>query len=98
MNSRPSIDHTLLSPSGRCSKAARAAAIQREGNRLFPPGYWDNILQPTAEQQLAEKVATLRQSAGRLRDLAERGMSRRKYLKEAARLEAEADALLRKGD
>lgn len=32
----PSIDHGLLSPSGRTSKRARKAAMEREQERLWP--------------------------------------------------------------
>lgn len=86
----PSIDHSLLSPSGRCSKRARAAAEKREAARLFPPGYWDTPA-PTAEaKQQAER---LRRTAQTLRDLAARGMKRRKYTAEASKLEAEANQL-----
>lgn len=47
-----SIDHSLLSPNGRMSKRARAAAIKREAGRLFPAGYWDEankVEQPSNE-------------------------------------------------
>ena len=83
----PSIDHGLLSPSGRISKRARAAALQREATRLFagvilqPP-----IPQPTQQEQY-------RQQAKRLRDLSDRGMKRRAYAKEANRLETLAAEL-----
>lgn len=36
---RPTIDHSLLSPSGRMSKRARKAAIKRETARLFSEPY-----------------------------------------------------------
>ena len=91
-SARPSIDHTLLSPSGRVSKRARAAALKREHDRLFPPGFWDEP--PKTQQQIAQdKVASLRRSAKNLRDLAERGMSTRKFTKEADKQEAEALAI-----
>lgn len=92
--SRPSIDHTLLSPSGRASKRARDAALKREAARLFPPGYFDAPTK-SAQQIASEKAATLRRSAANLRDLAARGMSARKFLREAAKLEARADELER---
>lgn len=88
----PSIDHSMLSPSGRVSKRARAAAMQRESARLFPPGYFDRP-EPSAEDQCRAQAEALRRSAANLRDLAARGMSPRKFVREAARLEAEADAL-----
>lgn len=89
---RPSIDHTILSPSGRVSKRAREAALKREHDRLFPPGFWDEPAK-TQEQLRQEKATTLRRSAAHLRELAERGMSRKKFLREAAKLEEQANAL-----
>lgn len=79
---RPSIDHSLLSPSGRMSKRARAVALKREAARLFPPDFdWSRAIpQPTKREQL------LRQ-ATHLRDLAAQGMKPRAYRKEAERLE-----------
>lgn len=89
---RPSIDHTILSPSGRASKRARAAALAREAKRLFPPGYWDTP-PPTDRERIVADAARLRRSAENLRALAERGMSRTKFTKAAERLDAEAAAL-----
>ena len=89
---RPTIDHTILSPSGRVSKRARAAALAREAVRLFPPGYWDEP-EPTESEARLARAATLRRSAANLRDLAARGMSSRKFTRAAAALEAEATAL-----
>lgn len=84
----PAIDHSGLSPSGRVSKRARKAWQDREAARLFPPGTFPA---PTPPQPApAER---LRLNAARLRDLAGRGMSPRKFAREAARLEAEAAAL-----
>lgn len=88
----PTIDHTILSPSGRCSKRTRKAAMDREAARLFPPGFWDTP-EPTEEEKRAAKVLSLRRHAATLRGLAERGMCRRKFTKEADAAEAEADAL-----
>jgi len=88
----PSIDHSLLSPSGRMSKAARARALKREAARLFPPGFWD-VAPPTAAELAAQKVIALRRHAKTLRDLAARGMSRRRFLREAAELDAEAASI-----
>jgi len=81
---RPTIDHTLLSPSGRASKRARMAALRREAARLFPPGYWDDLRsvpQPSEEERA-------RSQAARLREMADRGMSPRKFRREAAAIEA----------
>lgn len=79
------IDHSLLSPSGRMSKAARERALTREAERLF-----DGVdIRPKGPAQPTEREAMLQQAA-RLRDLAARGMHPRKYVKEAERLEFEA--------
>ena len=92
----PSIDHTILSPSGRCSKRARDAAMKREAAKLFPPGFWDKPV-PTPEEQAKNKADGLRRTAKTLRDLAARGMCSRKYIREAARLEEQADSILKGG-
>lgn len=92
MTTRPSIDHTILSPSGRVSKRARAAALKREHDRLFPRGYWDEPKKTDAELA-KEKATALRRSAATLRDLAARGMATKRYLKQAAKLEADAAEL-----
>lgn len=84
----PSIDHTILSPSGKVSKRARKAALERGAHRLFPEGFF--IKGPAPE---VSKSEVLRRSAANLRELASRGMCPRKYRKEADRLEAEAEAL-----
>ena len=88
---RPSIDHSILSPSGRCSKRARKAALERERKRLFPPGF---DLKGGPTPQPSNKESLLRH-ASRLRDLADRGMHPRKYRKLAAQAEAEAAKLRR---
>jgi hypothetical protein len=93
---RPSIDHAILSPSGRCSKRAREAAIKRDHDRLFPPGYWDEPKQTQAEIDIAEAVS-LRRHAATLRDLAARGMKRRAFTMEADRLESVANRLMARG-
>lgn len=80
----PSIDHSLLSPNGRISKRARAAALKREHVRLFPPGYWESL---TARPQPSEQERDLAQAA-RLEEMADRSMTPRKFRKEAARLRA----------
>lgn len=91
---RPSIDHSILSPSGRCSKRAREAALKREYGRLFPPGFWD-VVADTPEEATAKRIALLLGSAKRLRDLAAMGMSTKKYTREADRLETAAANLLK---
>jgi hypothetical protein len=86
----PSIDHSLCSPNGSMSKAARERAEKRETARLFAP-WGGHMPRPTCPQPTpAERN---RRQAAELRALADRGMCPRKYRKEAARLEAEADRL-----
>lgn len=84
-----SIDHSLLSPNGHMSKRARGVAIAREAAKLFPVGFWDAPVKTDAEKA-QEKVLTLRRAAQNLRDLAARGMSARKFMKAAEKMEAEA--------
>ena len=88
----PSIDHSILSPSGHVSKRARAAAMKHERDLLFPPGYWDDPAR-TAEEIAHEKAEVLRRTAANLRDLAAKGMKPRAYAKKAAEFEAAADKL-----
>jgi len=85
---RPSIDHGILSPSGKISKRAREAVLKRMHEELFPEG---GLPHPTAKQPAYKQ--TLLRKAKQLRELAARGMSPRKYAREAARLEAEAAKL-----
>ena len=86
---RPSIDHTILSPGGKVSRRAREAAIKREHDRLFPPSYWDTETPGETPEGRRERLLRL---ATMLRNLAERGMCTRKYMREAAKLEKEAAA------
>jgi hypothetical protein len=95
MSMRPAIDHTLLSRSGKCSKRARKAFLERERARLFPPGYWDKP-EPTGAEKTQSECVSLRRRAKMLSDLADRGMKVRKYRKEAAKLLDEAAELERK--
>lgn len=78
----------LSSPSGRMSKRARREAERRLHLALFGPGG----LQPTPAPQPSQRERLLRQAA-RLRDLANRGMSTRRFNREADRLEAQAREL-----
>jgi len=89
MTERPAIDHTILSPSGKVSRRAREQALRREHDRLFPPGFWTPT-EPDEAKKRADRAATLRRSAQNLRDLAARGMSPRKFAREADSLEQEA--------
>ena len=83
----PSIDHSILSPSGRVSKRARKAALEREAKILFagidlnPP-----IPQPT-------KAEALRRQANQLLELAARGMKPIAYKRLAAKLIKQAETL-----
>lgn len=92
MKKRPTVDHSVLSPSGRTSKRAREAAIKRTAEKLFPPGYWEGLKPGEQDKRLAE-AKRLRLAAANLRGLAERGMSPKKFAREAARMESEADEL-----
>ena len=66
--------------------------MEREARRLFPPGYFDSP-DPTPEQRIEQERTSKRMAAKNLRDLAARGMSPRKFTREAERLEREADEL-----
>ena len=83
----PSIDHSILSPSGRVSKRARKAALERARRELFGGG----LPMPRCEQPTA-KTHLLRQAA-ELRALAARGMKPRTFTKEADYLERMAALL-----
>jgi hypothetical protein len=93
---RPIIDHSVLSPSGRVSKRAREATLKREAEILFPPGYWA-APEKTTEEIAQENIDRLLRAARNLRNLAARGMSPKKHLEAAEKLEAEADLIGRRG-
>lgn len=78
----------LSSPSGRMSKRARAAAMKRLSLALFGEGGVPRALpkQPSERERLLRHAATLR-------DLAARGMSVRKFTREADALERQAAEL-----
>jgi len=78
----PSIDHSILSPSGKVSKRARNAALERARKELFPKG----LPAPTCPQS-PQQERDLR-VADELETMAARGMHPRKYRKEAERLRA----------
>ena len=83
----PTIDHSILSPSGRVSKRAEAAAKERARRELFGDGLaYPTVPQPTEAESLRRWAATLR-------SLAERGMKPKAYARKAAELEARADEL-----
>jgi len=81
--SRPSIDHGLLSPSGRMSKRARAAAMKRTALELFGPG---GLARPGPPPQPTQRERLLREAA-QCRDFAARGLTPRALLKQAERCE-----------
>jgi hypothetical protein len=83
----PTIDHGLLSPSGKVSKRARKAFLDREVARLF-----DGCDLDPAVPQPSERDRLLAHAA-RLRDMADRGMSSKRYRRLAAEAEAQAAAL-----
>jgi hypothetical protein len=76
----------LSSPCGRMSKRAREAAMNRLGAALF--GGYKRELPP----QPSERERLLRQ-AKNLREIAARGMSVKRFTKQAEALEAQAAAL-----
>ena len=68
--------------------------MTREAAKLFPPGFFDRPT-PTPQEQGKQKADGLRLAAKTLRDLAARGMNRHRYTHEAAKLEAEADSIMK---
>lgn len=91
---RPTIDHTILSPSGHVSARARKAALAREDERFATFDAWLFREHVKSQAEInAERALSLRRSAANLRDLAARGMKPRAYAKQAAQWEAEAEAL-----
>ena len=84
----PSIDHSLISPSGRMSKRARSAALERERVRLFGEA---GLQRPTPKQP-----TELQRIEWRIRDLRSwiaAGMRPRVFGRELAELEARAKQL-----
>ncbi|UYO50288.1 hypothetical protein KQX64_06860 [Rhodopseudomonas palustris] len=79
----------LSSPSGRMSQRGRAAAEKRLGAALFGDG---GLQRPGLPPQPSEKQRLL-EHAGRLRELANRGMRRRAFIREAEECERRAAAL-----
>ena len=91
------IDHSILSPSGRVSKAAEKRAKARAALELFPPGYWDPP-QQTAEEQLKAQCLALHRTDESLRHLAESRLKPRAYLRRARQLEEQARQLEEKAN
>ena len=75
----------LSSPSGQMSNAARQRASERLRRELFGDG-----LEGPKVQQPSKRESNLRRAA-ELRELAARGMRPRAHIKEAERLEKEAN-------
>ena len=75
----------MSSPSGRMSRRAKEAATKRLSVALFG----EAGLQREQTPQPSERDKLLSQAA-RLRELAERGMNTKRYMREAGRLEAKA--------
>lgn len=78
------IDHSILSPDGHASKAANAAAKERNRKALFG----DGLAWPTCPQET--KAEGLRRRAKELYSLAASGMHPRSYFLRARELEAQA--------
>ena len=80
---------SLSSPNGRMSNRARAAMQEKLRIALFGQ---EGIPHPGLPPQ-PTRQERLRQQAARLRDLADRGMRVKAFRRDAAMLEAQADAL-----
>lgn len=77
---RPTVDHSTLSPSGKVSSRARKAAQERAREELFGDGLaFPQTEQPTERERLLRRIAELEELAGR-------GMGPRKHWREAKRL------------
>jgi hypothetical protein len=87
----PSIDHGLLSPSGKASKASRKALEDDYARRVA--AWWAAKYPESPDSSRPSESARLRAHAARLRELAARGMSVRKFTKEAENAESMADKL-----
>lgn len=86
----PGLDHGILSPSGKVSKRAREAALERAARDIFGP----EGLRPEPPKMESE-IENLERRAATLRGLAQRGMKPKAYRAEADALEAEAMRLRR---
>lgn len=76
----PSVDHSILSPSGEASDRTRKVAQERTREELFGDGLASpKTEQPTEQVRLTRRIRELEA-------LADRGMGPRKHRKEAARL------------
>jgi hypothetical protein len=80
---------SMTSPNGRMSGRAKAAMQENLRVSLFGK---DGLPHPGLPQQ-PTKQESLRRQAANLRGLADRGMRPRAFLRDAAALEAQADAM-----
>jgi len=89
---RPTIDHSFLSPSGRISKRARAAEMNRVfgGANLIAA---DDLHRARLVAIQPTEIVRLRRDAARLRQLAAGGMKPRAFTKQADAIEARIAAL-----
>lgn len=80
----PSIDHSILSPSGRVSKRSRAAAMERTRVELFGPEGLQRapVPQPSKRERLIQRLTLIE-------GLAANGMHPRAFKKEAAIIRAQ---------
>ena len=79
-----SLDHGILSPSGRVSKRARKLALERVREELFGKGWtYPTVPQPTEREVMLRRAFDLR-------ELAARGMHPIKYKRLANELERQA--------
>ncbi len=83
----------LSSPSGRMSKRARNAAARKLGEALFGPGGATREELMGSGPKPPSEAEYLRQHAARLREFAARGMSPKRFRREADRADARARAL-----
>lgn len=92
----PSIDHGLLSPSGRASKRSRQYLLddyKRRCNEYDAIHYPPPSEEEAARKATRAKITELRRHAAELRQWATLGIHPRSYPKEAAKREAQADEL-----
>lgn len=84
---RPTVDHSTLSPSGKVSSRTRKATQEWTRKELFGDGLaFPQTEQPTEREHLARRIEELEA-------LADRGMGPRKHRREAARLRKLLDSI-----
>lgn len=87
----------ISSPNGHMSKRAKADALKRLSEKLWPGGCTREDILGKGPAQPTE-AESLRRHAANLRDLANRGMSTKRFLKEADRAERQAELLDKETD